>query len=92
MAESLPWSPHWEFGISHWQLVTKLHYLSGKRKTCAGVLARPPSRLLLEIDVGQRLPISVATMKQASVSSAVHGGGKRLAGVVVAAPKHPFQL
>jgi transcriptional regulator GlxA family with amidase domain len=39
MAETLPWSPHWEFGISHWQLETKLHYLSGKRKTCAGSLA-----------------------------------------------------
>jgi hypothetical protein len=57
MAESLPWSPHWEFGISHWQLVTKLHYLSGKRKTCAGVLARLPPR---EVDAGERLPVSVA--------------------------------
>ena len=28
MAESLPWSPHWEFGISHRQLETKL-YTSG---------------------------------------------------------------
>jgi hypothetical protein len=48
MAESLPWSPHWEFGISHWQLETMLHYLSGKRKTCAARLAatrRTPSRL-----------------------------------------------
>jgi hypothetical protein len=59
MAESLPWSPHWEFGISHWQLVTKLHYLSGKRKTCAGVLARQPPRLLLVVHVGQRLPAVV---------------------------------
>jgi hypothetical protein len=63
MAESLPWSPHWEFGISHWQLVTKLHYLSGKRKTCAGVLARPPSRLLLEIDVGERLSVGVGATR-----------------------------
>jgi hypothetical protein len=32
MAESLPWSPHWEFGVSHWQLKTKLHRLNARRK------------------------------------------------------------
>jgi hypothetical protein len=37
-------------------------------------LRRAPSRLVLEIDVGQRLR---RTMKQASVSSALQGGGKR---------------
>jgi hypothetical protein len=80
MAESLPWSPHWEFGISHWQLVTKLHYLSGKGKTCAGVLARPPSRLLLEIDVGERLAVVIAEQSWPSFmsgSSTNQGGGKR---------------
>ena len=35
-----------------------------------------PSRLLFEIDVSERLPVS-RTMKQASVSSADQGGGKR---------------
>jgi hypothetical protein len=68
MAESLPWSPHWEFGISHRQLATKLQYLSGKRKTCAGgggppspvageQLDRRPPRLLFECE---RLPVGVA--------------------------------
>ena len=70
MAETLPWSPHWEFGISHWQLETKLHYLSGKRKDRRRLVGRDPpcliageevrdratAGLLLEIDVGQRLP------------------------------------
>ena len=40
---------------------------------------RRPSRLLLEIDVGERLTIVSRTMKQASVSSADQGGGRRRA-------------
>ena len=36
-----------------------------------------PPRLLLEIDVGERLPVGVGAMKQASDSSTDQGGGKR---------------
>jgi hypothetical protein len=44
------------------------------------VCRRTPSRLLLEIDVGERLPVVIADDEvQASVSSAVQGGGKRRA-------------
>ena len=38
---------------------------------------RAASRLLFEIDVGQRLPLASRTVKQASVSSIIQGGGKR---------------
>ena len=37
----------------------------------------PSAGFLLEINVCQRLSVVVATMKHASVSSAVQGGGKR---------------
>ena len=36
-----------------------------------------PARLILEIDVGERLAAGVADDEQASVSSAIQGGGKR---------------
>ena len=44
---------------------------------------RAPPRLLLEIDVGERLSVGVAAIKEASVSSTDQGGGKRRAAGVI---------
>jgi hypothetical protein len=47
---------------------------------------RAPSRLILEIDVGEATcPVASQTMKQASVSSTDHGGGKRRSGFSIIA-------
>jgi hypothetical protein len=45
------------------------------------VRRRATARLNLEVDVGQRLPVASRTVKQASVSSAVQGGGKQRDGM-----------
>jgi hypothetical protein len=68
-------SPHGcDLAASARWMVAKIYPRKPEAKEAASRFADPPSRLLLEVEVGQRLPFVSRTMMQASVSSTDWGG------------------